>query len=105
MRIAAGILLLVAGFGFPMIMLAWMNGRLNRKPPPRPREIGLALALNGVLPVALIITGLRLVSARLWAAPALRIAMAAAWLASLVVLVILAIMAVSARRTGGSDVG
>jgi hypothetical protein len=104
-RTVAGILLLIAGLIFPMIILIWMNGRLGRKPLPRPGEVGLLLTFNGVWPVALITTGLCLMSARLWATPALRIAMTAAWLASVVVLVALAFMTVSARRTGGKDVG
>jgi hypothetical protein len=104
-RIVAGILLLIAGVIFPMIILVWLNGRLNRKPLPRPGEVGLVLAFNGVLPVALITTGLGLMSARLGATSAMRIAMIAAWLASAVVLVALALMTIAARRTGSKDVG
>lgn len=105
MRTVAGILLLIAGVIFPLIMLIWMNGRLRRKPLPRPGEVGLLLTFNGVWPVALITTGLGLMSVRLWATPALRIAMMAAWLASAAVLVALVLMAVAARRTGSDDVG
>ncbi len=67
MRTCAGILLLLIGLAFPMGMLFWLNGRLSRKPAPRPREIGLLLAFNGVLPVSLILAGLGLLSAAIWA--------------------------------------
>ena len=64
MRTLAGILLLIIGVIFPMAMLFQMNSVLSRKPAPRPSRVGMLLALNGVLPVALIISGLMLLSDR-----------------------------------------
>ena len=105
MRTLAGILLLIIGVIFPMAMLFQMNSVLSRKPAPRPGRVGMLLALNGVLPVALIISGLMLLSARFSAAPALRAAMIATWVASLALLIILVIGKGAGRRKGGGDVG
>ena len=104
MIIFAGILLLVGGFVVPMAMLVWLSGRLSRQPALRPIQVGLLLALNGVLPVALIISGLALISARVGASPVLRIVMASTWLASAVLLVILIAVA-AVRRPGSTDGG
>jgi hypothetical protein len=104
-RTLAGILLLIVGVIFPMAMLFRMNSVLSRKPAPRPSRVGMLLALNGVLPVALIISGLMLLSARFSAAPALRAAMIATWVASLALLIILVIGKGAGRRKGGGDGG
>jgi hypothetical protein len=104
MKVVAGILLLVGGFVAPLALLFWLNGRLNRKPAPRPGVVGLLLALNGVLPVALIISGLGLLSARVAASPALHIVSMAAWLAAAIVVVVL-VVGVAVRRSGGQDGG
>ena len=73
MRTLAGILLLIIGVIFPMVMLFQMNSVLSRKPAARGRAgVGMLLALNGVLPVALIISGLMLLAVRFAASPALR---------------------------------
>lgn len=104
MSVAAGILLLIGGFVAPMVMLFWLNGRLSRTPAPRPVEVGLLLALNGVLPVALIISGLGLISARVWASSVLRIITTATWLVSALLLAILAASA-ARRRAGDKDDG
>ena len=104
MRIVAGILLLIGGVIFPMGMLAWLNSRLNRTPRPTPRQVGLLLALNGLLPVGLVLFGLGLMAPRLWDASWLRVAAFAAWLAAGVILVALALARKSARA-GGSDGG
>jgi hypothetical protein len=101
----AGILLLIIGVIFPMVMLFQINSMLSRKPVPRPRQVGMLLALNGVLPVALIISGLMLLSARFSAAPALRAAMIATWVASLGLFIILVIGRGAGRRKGGGDGG
>ena len=82
MRTLAGIVLLIIGVIFPMAMLFQMNSVLSRKPAPRPSQVGMLLALNGVLPVALIISGLMLLSDRFAASPALRAALIATWIAS-----------------------
>lgn len=105
MSTLAGILLLIIGVILPMAMLLQINSMLSRKPAPRPRQVGMLLALNGVLPVALIISGLMLLSARFSTAPALRAAMIATWVASLALLIILVIGQGAGRRKGGGDGG
>ena len=98
MQTVAGILMLISGVIFPLAMVPWLNMRLGRQPALRPNQVGLVLALNGVLPVALITSGLALMSPRFWASEALRVVMLAAWLAAVTVLVGLFVMQVLARR-------
>jgi len=52
----AVILLLVVGVAWPLGWLLWLAGRFNRKPPLTPTLLGFLLALNGILPVSLILT-------------------------------------------------
>jgi len=104
-RTLAGILLLIIGVIFPMAMLFRMNSVLSRKPAPRPSRVGMLLALNGVLPVALIISGLMMISARFSASPALRAALIATWVASLVLLIVLVIGRGAGGEKGGGDGG
>lgn len=85
----AGILLLVAGIAFPLGMVAWLNSRLNRQPRPTPREIGLILSLNGLLPLGLVTLGLGLMMPQLWEALWLRVAASAAWIGAGAVLIAL----------------
>jgi hypothetical protein len=87
----AGILLLIFGVIFPMAMLFQINSMLSRKPAPPPSRVGMLLALNGVLPVALIISGLMLLAVRFAASPALRAALIATWVASGALLLVLLI--------------
>jgi hypothetical protein len=75
MLIAAGILLLVAGVASPVAGVLWLNRRLSRKPSPRPRLIALALALNGVLPVGLVLGGFLALSANMREMLSLRMAL------------------------------
>lgn len=105
MKVLAGIVLLIGGVIAPLVMLLWLSGRLNRKPAPRPVEVTLLLAFNGVLPVAAIIEGLRLLSARVGASPVLRIVVITAGLASVVLLVALVISTAMARQIGEKDGG
>jgi hypothetical protein len=65
MRTVFGILLLVAGVVYPMAALVWLNRRMSRPPALAPRQVGMILALNGVLPVSLIFWGLGLIVPRL----------------------------------------
>jgi hypothetical protein len=102
-RTLAGILLLIIGVIFPMAMLFQMNSVLSRKPAPRPSRVGMLLALNGVLPVALIISGLMLLSDRFAASPALRAALIATWLASAALLI--AVVLGRGAEKGGGDGG
>lgn len=101
MRIVAGILLIVAGMIFPMGLMAWLNGRLNRAPLPSPRQVGLILALNGLLPVGLVLWGLGLLSARLWGLFWLRGVLAAVWAGAALVVAALMILAVHGRKHDG----
>ena len=105
MRTLAGILLLIIGVIFPMAMLFQMNNVLSRKPAPRPSQVGMLLALNGVLPVALIISGLMLLSDRFAASPALRAALIATWVASAALLIVLVIGRGAGAEKGGGDGG
>lgn len=98
MRTVAGILLLVIGVSFPMEMLLWLNARLHRLPPPRPRQVGAWLAFNFVLPVGLVLGGLSLMSARVAASPVIRVATPAVLIASAIVLVGLVLDAALGRR-------
>jgi hypothetical protein len=104
-RTLAGILLLIIGVIFPMAMLLQMNSVLSRKPAPRPSRVGMLLALNGVLPLALIISGLMLLSTSFSASPALRAALIATWVASLALLIILVIGKGAGAEKGGGDGG
>ena len=103
MKTLAGILLLIIGVIFPMVMLFQMNSVLSRKPAPRPSRVGMLLALNGVLPLALIISGLMLLSDRFAASPALRAALIATWAASAVLLIVLVIGRGAGAEKGGGD--
>jgi hypothetical protein len=101
----AGVLLLIIGVIFPMAMLFRMNSVLSRKPAPQPSRVGMLLALNGVLPVALVVSGLMLLSAHFAASPALRAVMIATWLASAALLVVLLISRGAGREKEGGDGG
>jgi hypothetical protein len=101
----AGILLLIIGMIFPMAMLFQMNSVLRRKPAPRTSQVGMLLALNGVLPVALIISGLMLLADRFAVSPALRAALIATWAASGALLVVLLGGRGAGRKKGGGDGG
>lgn len=105
MKVLAGILLLIAGVVLPMAMLFQMNNLLSRKPAPRPGRVGMLLALNGVLPVALVISGLMLLSARSTVSPALRAAMIATWVASAALVIALLLSRGAGRGRGGGDGG
>jgi hypothetical protein len=96
---------LIIGVAFPMAMLFRMNSVLNRKPAPQPSQVGMLLALNGVLPVALVISGLMLLSSRFSASPALRTVLTATWVVSIVLVIALAIGRGASRQGRGSDGG
>lgn len=99
-----GILMLLAGIGLPLALLVWLSQRLNRPPMPRPRQLGLWLAFDFVLPVGLILEGLRLISPRVAASPAARDAAVAAFGAAVLLAVGIVVERAAARRsaeTGG----
>lgn len=104
MRTVAGILLLLAGVIFPMMLVAWLSNRLNHKPRPTPRQVGLLLAFNGLLPLALVSLGVGLVSEALWATIWLRAITLAAWLAALIILVLL-FLVTRRGQAGGQSAG
>lgn len=97
--IALGVLLLLAGAALPLAFLTWLSGRLGRTPAPRPRQMGLWLALNFVLPVGLALSALRLLSARVAAAPVIRDAATAALAAAVLLAVGIATEMLFVRRT------
>ena len=102
METLAGILLLVAGTAFPLGMVAWLSGRLNRQPRPAPRVVGLLLALNGLLPLGLVALGLGLLMPQLWATTWLRVATLAAGVGAGAVLIAL-IVSGRPGSAGGRD--
>jgi hypothetical protein len=62
MRTLFAILLLVLGVVWPLGALLWLAMRLNRPPPPAPRQMGFILALTLLLPISLVLTGFGLLS-------------------------------------------
>ncbi|OIO90885.1 MAG: hypothetical protein AUK03_12270 [Anaerolineae bacterium CG2_30_64_16] len=105
MRPVAGILLIIFGVSFPLGMLFWLNGRMKRTPALAPRQVGLLLAFNGVLPVGVIALGLGLISASAWDALAFRLVLLLSASATVVLLVTLWLTGRATRRTGGEDDG
>jgi hypothetical protein len=101
-HIIAGILLVITGVFFPMAMLVWLGGRMRQQPPPRPRQVGMWLAFNFVLPVGMVLLGLSLISPQFGASTTIRYATWAALGAALVLLIALAIDAARARGSRGS---
>lgn len=97
----AGILLVVSGIVFPMGLVAWLSGRMNRAPRPSSRQVGLILALNGLLPVGMVTLGLGLMSGQFWTLPWLRSVALAAWAAALIVVVALWVATWRQRRHHG----
>jgi hypothetical protein len=105
MRTLIGILVLLAGVAFPMGMLVWLNARMRRSPALPPVRVGMLLALNGIFPVGLILTGLWLISPAFGAGLAFRAAIIAAGLAALALLVGLWWTGRATRHAGGPDGG
>ncbi len=103
--IVLGVLLLLAGAALPLAFLAWLSSRLGRTPAPRPRQMGLWLALNFVLPVGLVLSALRLISARVAAAPVIRDATVAALAAAVLLAVGIAAEMLLARRSRAAGAG
>jgi len=105
MRLVAGILLMVLGVSFPLGMLFWLNQRMKRPPALAPRQVGLLLAFNGVLPVGVIALGLGLISASAWGALAFRLVFLLSAVATGILLFALWLTGRADRRTGGEDGG
>lgn len=96
--IVAGILLLAAGVLFPLALLIWLSNRLGRSPALAPRRVGMWLALNFLLPVGLVLWGLRLIAPRVAASAVLQSAGTAALLAAALLALGLAAEALRHRR-------
>ena len=97
-----GILVLLIGVAFPMGMLVWLNGRMRRQPALQPLQVGMLLALNGILPVGLVFTGLWLIYPPFGTGPAFKVAIIASGLAALMLLIGLGWTSRSSHRKGGS---
>ncbi len=98
MQKLVGVLVLMTGVIFPMVMLGWLALRMNRKPSLPPDQMGLILAFNGVLPVGLVLLGFGLMSPSFGALTWVRVGWMAALAAAAVVLVALGVA--RGRRTG-----
>ena len=105
MHTLTGIVVLLIGIAFPMGMLVWLNGRMRRQPALQSRQVGILLALNGILPLGLVLTGLWLLSPPFGASPAVRVAIIASVLAVLTLLVALWWTGRSSRPTRGPHAG
>jgi hypothetical protein len=95
-----GILVLLIGVAFPMGMLVWLNGRLRQQPALQPRQVGMLLALNGILPLGLVIIGLWLVYPPFGTSMAIKATVIVSALAVLVLLAGLWWAGRAARRKG-----
>jgi hypothetical protein len=105
MRSLVGIAVLVVGIAFPMGMLVWLNGRMKRQPALSPRQVGMLLALNGILPLGLVLAGLWLITPAVGTSTAFKAAIIAAGLAVLALLVGLWRIGRAPRPEGGQDAG
>lgn len=90
-----GVLALMAGVIFPMVMVGWLAFRMNKKPRLAPDRVGLLLAFNMILPVGLVLLGLGLLSPEFGAHPWVRLGWMMALGASTAILVVMLI-----RRSG-----
>jgi hypothetical protein len=97
MQKLSGVLILMAGVIFPLVMVGWLALRMNRKPPLPPDRVGLILAFNFMLPVGLVLLGLGLMSPAFGAQDWVRLASTIALGGAAVVLVVLGVT--RGRRT------
>ena len=100
-----GILVLLIGVAFPMGTLVWLNGRMRRPPVLLPRQVGMLLALNGILPLVLILTGLWLLHPPFDASLAFKAVLIAGGIAVLGLLVGLWWVSRKVRRKGDPNGG
>jgi hypothetical protein len=84
-------------------MLVWLNGRMRRQPPLQPRQVGLLLALNGILPLGLVLGGLWLIHPPFGTGMAVKAAVIASALAVVILLVGLWWTGRAARQKGGRN--
>jgi EamA domain-containing membrane protein RarD len=100
LRTALGIVSLIVGVTFPMAMLIWLNVRMRRKSAFTANQTGLALALNGTLPVCLITLGFALLTGRLESSTTLQIVIAVCFAAAVVAAAGLWWAGAASRRRG-----
>jgi hypothetical protein len=105
MHSLVGILLLLIGVAFPMGMLVWLNGRMRRPPALQPRQVGMLLALNGILPLGLVLIGFWLIYPPFGASLAFKVVLISTGLAVLVLSAGLWWIARTARRKGDWHAG
>jgi hypothetical protein len=98
MQVVLGIVLLTLGAGYPIGVLFWLNRRMARQPALTPRQVGLILAFNGILPVAVILGGVACLVPGLWERAEFKAAAGAAVVAALVLLGLL----LAARRSASA---
>ena len=67
-------------FFLPMAMLVWLGSQMQHPPGPRPRQVGIWLAFNFVLPVGMVLLGISVISPHSARNPVIRIAMSTALL-------------------------
>jgi hypothetical protein len=103
MRTLVGIMVLIIGVAFPMGMLVWLNSRMRRQPALPSAQVGMLLALNGILPLGLVLAGLWLISPPFGTSTALKAALIAAAIAVCALLVGLWWTGRSVRQGGGPD--
>jgi hypothetical protein len=101
--VIGGILLVVLGIAFPMGTLIWLSGRMGGQPSLTSRQIGLILALNGILPVALITLGVGLLTGKLWSSLEFKVVLMASSFATVVVIAVLWRTTKSFARAGNRD--
>ena len=92
-----GVLILIAGVIFPMVMVGWLALRMNKKPALPPNQVGLILAFNFMLPIALVLLGLSLMSPAFGAASWVRLGWMMALAGAAAVLIVLGVS--RGRRT------
>jgi len=98
MRTLAGIIAIAFGVVLPMATLVWLNSRLRREPSLQPRQVGLILALNGIVPVTFIALGLGMLSARVWNTLTFKVLLAVFALSSVALAAALWWVGATARR-------
>jgi hypothetical protein len=103
LRTLFGITVLLVGVAFPMGMLVWLNGRMRRQPALPSAQVGMLLALNGILPLGLVLAGLWLIAPPFGASTAFKAAIVAAGLAVLALLGGLWWTGQQVRQRGGPD--
>ena len=93
-----GVLILMGGVIFPLVMVGWLAFRMAKKPPLPPDQLGMILAFDFMLPVGLVLLGLGLMSPAFGALGWVRLGSLVAFGGAAVILVMLGVS--RGRRTG-----